>query len=290
MLLPRLPFRVRMKLPIRLLLHAGYCLLLATLVMAQTKAPLPTLTSDDVIGTKPSVPMPPTSAKDAQKAAVEPAKDATATASVKSEADPKKKAEKEWSERLKKAQEKQSDLERRADQIELQITQQRNQLFSAAARAPETNGQINAHISELSELRNQLRAKAQSAQQEVATLQSEGRNNTYQVSETSLTNEQGAPDAKAYQAEQEKLQTELRDAQARVEVLQIRLNSVQGDVLKKGNGDNFTLNRLRQERERTISELAETRTRIEDLSNKLQAHRQKAVAAGVPLGSQEKAK
>ena len=278
-----------MRLPIRLLLQAGFLLLLATVVVAQARAPLPTLTSDDVVGTKPAVPVPSATTKDAGKTPSEkaPAKDATATASAKSsEEDPKKKAEKEWNEQLKKAQEKQSDLERRADQTELQITQLRNQLFSATARSPELNGQLNVQISKLSAIRNRLRAEAQTAQQEVAGLQSEGRNNTYQVSEVSLTNEKGEPDAKAYQAEQETLQNELRDAQARVEVLRIRLNSVQGEVLKKGNGDNFTLNRLRQERDQTMAELEETRSRIEELKGKLQSHRQKASAVGVTLGAQ----
>ena len=278
-----------MKLPIRLLLPVSCFLLFAATVIAQTRAPIPTLTSDDVIGSKAAVPLavPLVTTKEASKNLAEktPAKETTATASVQVEGDPKKKAEKEWNERLKKAQEKQSDLERRADQTELQITQLRNQLFSAAARSPELNGQLNARISESTEQRNRLRAEAQTAQQEVTTLQSEGRNNAYQVTAATLTNEKGEPDAQAYQAKQEKLQNELRDAQARVEVLRIRLNSVQGEVLKKGNGDNFTLNRLRQERERTTAELEETRSRIEELNNQLQSHRQKAAAAGIPLNS-----
>jgi DNA repair exonuclease SbcCD ATPase subunit len=287
LLLPRFPFRVRMKLPIRSLLHLGCFLLLATVITAQNRAPIPTLTSDDVTGTKPSVLPPSSNPKDAGKDSPEksPTKDATSSTPVKSAEDPKKKAEKEWNERLKKAQEKQDELKRRADQIELQITQQRNQLFSAAARSPEMNGQINTRINELSALQKHLRAQAQTAQQEVAIIQSEGRLKSYQVMEAPLTDEQGAPDAKAYQAEQEKLQTELRDAKARVEVLQIRLNAVQGEVLKKGNGDNFTLNRLRQERDRITTELAETRARIEDLNSKLQNLRQKASASGIAFGA-----
>ncbi len=278
-----------MRLQIRLLLQTGFLLLLATVVVAQARAPLPTLTSDDVVGSKPAAPAPPAITKDAGKTPLEKAsaKDAAATASAKSsEEDPKKKAEQEWNERLKKAQQKQSDLERRADQTELQITQLRNQLFSAASRSPELNGQINVRISELTTQCNRLRAEAQTAQQEVTTLQAEGRNNAYQVMTASLTSEKGEPDAKAYQEEHGRMQTELRDAQARIDVLQIRLNSVQSEVFKKGNGDNFTLNRLRQERERLTTELAETRTRIETLKTELQSHRQKAATAGVTLSTQ----
>lgn len=287
-MLPRLLLKVFMRLQFRWLLRTVGFLLLATTAIAQTKAPLPTLTSDDVIGSKPSVPAPSTTVNEASKLPAEKvsAKNAAVIAPEKPADDPKKKAEKDWNERLKKAQAKQSDLERRADQTELQITQLRNQLFSATSRSPEMNGQLNARIGELTGQRNRLRVEAQAAQQEVATLQSEGRNNAYQISETKLTNEQGEPDAQAYKAEEEKLQSELNDAQARVEVLRIRLNSLQSEVLKKGNGDNFTLNRLRQERDSVNAELAETRSRIEELNNKLQAHRQKARAARVSLGSQ----
>jgi chromosome segregation ATPase len=269
----------------RLLLQAGFLCLFATVVAAQTRAPIPTLTTDDVVGTKPSVPAPPLPAKDAGKdVSKNPAQPEPVKASNAAEA--KKKAEQEWNERRKKAQEKQSDRERRADQTELEITQLRNQLFSATARAPEANSQLNARISELSAQRQRLRAEAQAAGQEVAKLEAEGQSNFYKATELSLTNEKGEPDATAYQAEQAHLRTEMQDAQARIKVLQIRLNNIQGEVLKKGNGDNFTLNRLRQEREQMTTELRETRAHIEDLNHKLQAHRQKAAAAGIPLGSQ----
>ncbi len=277
-----------MNLRLRLLLQAGCLLLLTTVVGAQSRAPIPTLTSEDVVGTKQVVSKPPATeiGKNPTQSEKALAKDAVSTAPVKSAEDPKKRAEKDWNERLKKAQEKLGELERRADQAELQMTQLRNQLFSTAAKVPEANSQLNASISELSGLRNRLRAEAQTAQQEVTTLQSEGGSNSYQVIEASLVNEKGEPDAQAYQAEQEKLQNELRDAQAHVEVLRIRLNSVQGEVLKNGNGDNFTLNRLRQERDRTSAELEETRNRIEELKSKVQSHRQKASAVGVTLGAQ----
>jgi chromosome segregation ATPase len=288
MLFPRLLLQAFMKLRIWLLSLTVFGLF-TSVAVAQSRAPLPTLTTDDVIGSKPAPPAPSATAKEAGKTSSEKtvAKDSDATASTAASVapaeDPKKKAEKEWNERLKKAQEKQRDLERRADQVELQITQLRNQLFSASAKSPEMNGQINARISELTGQRNRLRAEAQAAQQDVATLESEGHSNAYQVMTVSLTNEKGEPDAKAYQAEQEKLQNDLRDAQARIEVLRVRLNSVQAEVLKKGNGDNFTLNRLRQEREQLTIELRETQTKIETLKNDLNGHRQKANAAGVLL-------
>ncbi len=288
MLFPRLLLRTSMRLRLPLLFLA--VLLTAHLVFAQARAPIPTLTTDDVIGAKPLAPTPAATAKEEGKstaAANKPAlQKAAASTPANAAEDLKKKAEKEWNERLKKAQDILSELERRADQAELQITQLRNQLFSATSRAPEANGQLNARISELSALRNRLRAEAQAAQQDVARLEAEGQRQAYQAAETALVNENGEPDAQAFQAEHSKLQSELRDAQARIEVLQIRLNRAQAEVLNRGNGDNFTLNRLRQERDQVTAELQETRARIEDVKNKLQTHRQKAAAAGVSLGSQ----
>jgi chromosome segregation ATPase len=272
-----------------------WCLLLtllfaSPLVLAQARAPLPTLTTDDVVGARPTTPAPAVPAKEdskkvspADKSAV---KEVASSAPAKATDDARKQAEKDWNERLKKAQATVSELERRADQTELQITQLRNQLFSATARGPEVNSQLTTRINELSALRNRLRAQAQLAQLDVAGLEAEGQRNAYQNSEAPLTNEKGEPDAQAFRAEYDKLQSELRDAQARVEVLQFRLNRAQAEVLKRGNGDNFALNRLRQERDQVTTELQETRTRIEDVKNKLQAHQQKAAAAGVPLGSQ----
>lgn len=277
MLFPRLLLRTSMTIRMQSLFGISFFLLMIALASAQPKAPVPTLTTDDVVGSKPFAPAP------AGKTA---AQDVASTTSVKTEDDPKKKAEKEWNDRLKKAQETLSELERRADQTDLRITQLRNQLSSATARAPEANGQLNIILGDLVKVRDRLRAEAQTARQEVTALEAEGQSHTYKVAEVSLTNEKGEPDTKAFQMEYSKLQNELRDAQARIEVLQIRLNKAQAEVLNRGNGDNFTLNRLRQERDNTSTELQETRSRIEELKNKIQTHRQKATAAGVPLSSQ----
>lgn len=288
MLFPRLLLRTSMRL--RMWWPFLTVLFASNLVFAQARAPIPTLTTDDVAGARPTTPAPAAPVKADNKKTLTTDKsapqDAASSEPAKAGDDAKKQAEKDWNERLKKAQENLSGLERRADQTELQITQLRNQLFSATARGPEINGQLTARINELSELRNRLRAEAQVAQLDVAQLETEGRRNAYQTSETPLTNEKGEPDAQAFRAEYEKLQSELRDAQARVEVLQFRLNRAQAEVLNRGNGDNFALNRLRQERDQAATELQDTRTRIEDVKNKLQAHQQKAAAAGVPLGSQ----
>ena len=260
---------------------------LAISLTAQTRTPLPTLTTDDVVAARPAVPVPTAPAKEAAKVAGKEEKsagtDVPKTIPPPANEDPQKIAEKNWNERLRKAQEKARAMESQADQTDLTITQLRNQLFSAEARAPEANGKINARITELFAQTNRLRAEAKVAQQEIEVLEAEASANQYKVQQVALTNEKGEPDKAAYQGEYDKLQSELQAARARVEVLQLRLSGNHADTLKKASGDNFTLNRLREEKEQTTAELAATRAKIETLTNQLQTHRQKAAATGIPL-------
>lgn len=255
-----------------------------TVSVAQTRKPVPTLTTDDVVTSRPAAPPTvPTKAVDAR-----PEKDekSASTAKAKSASpteDAAKIAEKAWNEKLRKAQEKTRGLELQADQTELMITQLRNQLFSAEAKSPETSGQINARIAELSTQTKRLRAEAKTAQQEVETLQAEGTTNQYKTQQLALTNEKGEPDSQAFQQENDKLQGELQAATARVEVLQLRLSNNHAEMLKKASGDNFALNRLREEKEQLTDELEKTRLKIAELNKSLESHRQKATSVGVPI-------
>ncbi|MBS1806805.1 MAG: hypothetical protein JST84_01270 [Acidobacteria bacterium] len=275
-----------MKNRITLFFQCGLLFGLSAITVAQTSKPVPTLTTDDVVISRPTSPVSAPPAKETSKNTGKEEKsavpDAPKSASSASE-DSQKKAERDWNDRLKKAQEKARGLESQADQAELTITQLRNQLYSAAARTPEANGQINARMNELSTQMNRLRAEAQVAQQEIEALRTEGNEKQYKEQFVALTNEKGEPNVEAYKSENDKLESELQAARARVEVLQFRLNSNHSEVLKKGNADNFTLNRLRQEKEQTSAELEATRARIETLTSQIQTHRQKAAASGVQL-------
>lgn len=275
-----------MKLQINLLFQFHLLLVLSIATLAQASRPIPTLTTDDIASSRAVVPAPSAPAKEAAKNTGQGEKNATqnepGTGEIKSE-DAKKSAEKNWNERLRKAQEKARMQDQQADQVELAITELRNQLFSAAAKAPEASGQINARIAELFAQMNRLRADAETTRQEIEVLQAEGAANQYKVQQVSLTNEKGEPDKQAYKSEYDKLHSELQAAYARVEVLQLRLNSNHGEMLKRANGDNFTLNKLRQEREQITEELEKTQTKIIDLKNELESHRRKADAAGIVL-------
>lgn len=273
-----------MKVPVYFSFLLSGVLGISTVVLSQSRKPAPTLTTDDVIATRPSTPVPTSEAnKTPQPKAPGTAAQPTPPTPAATAEETKKGAEKNWNEQVRQAQEKARNLALQADQTELQITQLRNQLFSATARPPEAQGQINNQIAQLSAQATQLRAASQAAQQAVETLQAEGKAKEYQLQAVALTNEKGEPNQSAYQDEYSKLQNELQAARARLEVLQLRVTNNQSDTLKKGNGDNFTLNRMRQEREQLSTEIADTRTKIEALTNQLQTHRQKAAAANVPL-------
>lgn len=278
-----------MKFCVSLLLPCGLLLGLPMVTSAQTKKPLPTLTTDDVVAARPAPPPAAPAKESGSESGKNVGKEEPRPASVKateaaaSGAEAKKSAEKGWNDRLRQAQEKARVLTLQADQTELQITQLRNQLFSASTRAPEANGQMNNQIAALSAQTNRLRAEAKAAQQSLEALQAEGRDNQYSVQSVALTNEKGEPDQAAYQGEQDKLQGELQAAQARSEVLQLRLRNNQAETLKKASGDNFALNRLREEREQITAELEKTRQKIAELNIGLSEHRGKATAVGLPV-------
>ena len=266
---------MKTKLPLTIL----SLLIFATTIIAQPRSAVPTLTTDDVIVTRPVTPTPPpatvtsTPEKNVAKVATTEEKklgkiDAK-TETAKTATDPAKVAEKDWNAKLGQAQEKVSGLERQADQSELEIARLRNQLFSADAKLPEARGQLVTQMGELMAQMNKLRTAAKIAQKDVATLIADGKANNYKTEDPAQGGEKGDSDPQAKQKAEQKLKTELSDAQARIEILQLRLNSNHAETLRKGSGDNFTLNRLREEKENILTDLESTRAKLADLHNKL---------------------
>ena len=254
-------------------------LIFATTITAQTHSSVPTFTTDDVIVTKPVTPTPPSATatptpeknavKDATTKEKKPGKSDTKTEPEKTATEPAKAAEKDWNAKLGQAQEKVSGLERQADQSELEIARLRNQLFSADAKLPEARGQLVTQMGELTAQMNKLRTDAKIAQKDVDTLIADGKANNYKTENAAQAGEKSDSDPHAKQKAEQKLKTELSDAQARIEILQLRLNSNHAETLRKGSGDNFTLNRLREEKENILTELESTRAKLADLYSKL---------------------
>ena len=254
-------------------------LIFATTITAQPRSAVPTLTTDDVIVTRPATPnLPPVTAtsapeknvvKDATTEEKKPGKIDAKTETEKIATDPAKAAEKDWNAKLGQAQEKVSGLERQADQSELEIARLRNQLFSADAKLPEARSQLVTRMSELTAQMNKLRVDAKIAQKDVEALSADGKANNYKTEDAAQAVEKSDSDPQAKQKAEQKLKTELSDAQARIEILQLRLNSNHAETLRKGSGDNFTLNRLREEKQNILTDLESTRAKLADLHNKL---------------------
>lgn len=228
--------------------------IIATSTFAQK---IPSLTTDDVIA---SSPLPVPTAKkvenplsDDKKIVAEKVK----SSEKKSEANP---AEKEWNTHLNEAKEKSAELERHADQVEIEITQLRNQLTSAQAKKPEEVNRQNAKIAQLRKQSDQLRVEAKNAQQVLSKLETEGAANTFKVTEPKLTNEKGEPDPTAISAHREKLQQEIKDAEARIEVLQLQLTKIHSETSR--NADRFALNRQNEEREQSLAEIQKMKEKI----------------------------
>ncbi len=251
--------------------------LLIALVMAataqpQSRRPTPTLTTEDVRVNQP----PPSS--DKGKATAQ----ATLSTQSGKEQSP---AEQSWNRKLSETRQKVKELERRADQTELEINRLRNLLFSAEPRDPGTNAQINQRISELTELMEHLRAEAKAAQEEGAALVKEGEAKGYQVESLSPTTEAGKPNLEYYRKRFAELQSELQDAQARAQVMQLRINDLRFRINNNArSGDNFFLGRLRGELQEAEKGLESARTRITKANQQLEELLLQARNAGLSLG------
>lgn len=243
---------------------------------------MPTLTTDDVIRARATEPPRSTTKQPEAKsqAAAEKSEAQLTPAEKQRRAD-----EHLWNERLRVARERQKDLARRADQVELQITRVRNlQMDPTTPHEPSDAGRYNVEIEQLNAQVKALRESAKAAQDEVDQLLSEGEAKGYEVETVSLEKKNGRPNLAGYRKRWGELQTELRDATARAEVLQLRINQIYGERRRNEGGDNFYLNRLRAERADNEAELARVRARIAELTQELAQLRAKALAAGVPPG------
>lgn len=258
---------------------------LLTIAPAQSRPrPVPTLTSEDVT----AAPEPGETAAPARGKFAKPAaQTAAAPAQSKDESD--------WNDRLSKAQEKAAELERRADSVELEIARLRNQLFDPTPKDAGAGNEISARMTQLSRQLQSLREEAKQAQAEVEALKQEGKEKQYKLAGGSAQLPDGSPNLSYFQSRQAELNQELRDADQRMEVIQLRINDLNtrirknsGGVDEKGRASNtsdaFAIRRLKtalQEEQKKLEEIqekkAETTRRLEEL-------RRQAINAGIRPG------
>jgi chromosome segregation ATPase len=194
-------------------------------------------------------------------------------------------AEHTWNERLRQAREKVKDLERRADQTELEINRLRNILFSAEPRSPETHNRLNTQIAELTRLMRRLRAEALVAEDEADAILAEGAAKKFKVESLSPTTKTFEPNLEYYRLRFAELQSELRDAEARAQVMQLRINDLNRRItINAVTGDNFFIGRLRDELPEAQRGLELARARIAAATRQIEELREQARAARVPPG------
>jgi DNA repair exonuclease SbcCD ATPase subunit len=254
----------------------------ASCALAQSR-PAPTLTTDEIIHSRIAPPSPPPGAKagrgDAGPRRADDAADTTP------EQRQRRAAEREWNERLRQARERLKDLQRRADGLELQINRLRNAQFDPTRpQPPEAGGRINAQVAELTAQVRTLRAEAREAEAAVDELLAEGREKNFEVETVELEKKDGGPNRAGYRKRYAELKTELDDATARAQVLQLRINDIYWERRRNEDGDNFRLNRLRAEQTETAAELERTKARIAELTQEIARLEQQAALVGIAPG------
>ncbi|HWQ31323.1 MAG TPA: hypothetical protein VNQ79_00450 [Blastocatellia bacterium] len=269
--------------------HCSVALCLAagllTIAPAQSRPrAVPTLTSEDVnAASEPGETAAPAKGKFAKPAA----QTAAAPAQSKDESD--------WNDRLSKAQEKAAGLERRADSVELEIARLRNQLFDPTPKDAGAGNEISARMTQLSRQLQSLREEAKQAQAEVEALKQEGKEKQYRLTEGSAKLPDGSPNLSYFQSRQAELAQELRDADQRMEVIQLRINDLNTRIRKNSGGvdekgrtsntsDAFAIRRLKTALQEEQKKLEEIQKKKAETTRKLEELRRQAINAGIRPG------
>lgn len=192
--------------------------------------------------------------------------------------------ERNWNERLKAAQERLRDLNRRADETELEINRLKNFLYSAEPRSSSEHKNTINRISELATDLRILRAEAVRAESQVNAILDEGASRGFRVLTIAPVTRAGRTNFDYYQQRYDELNQELTDIRAREAVLQLRVNDISRRILiNSGTGDEFYNNSLRDDKYASSDELENVRLRILTINRKLEELREQARAVGVKL-------
>jgi hypothetical protein len=192
--------------------------------------------------------------------------------------------ERNWNERLRVAQARVKELNRRADQRELEINNLKNFLYGAEPRPANEHKNVINQISVETEDLRALRADAARAQVQVDAILDEGAVRGFRVLSPGLITRSGRPSTDGFRQRFAELTQELADLRSRESVLQLRANDIFRRILiNSGTGDEFYNNSLRDDKYESQSELENTRLRIAKINLKIEELRDQARYVGIKL-------
>jgi DNA repair exonuclease SbcCD ATPase subunit len=193
-----------------------------------------------------------------------------------------------WREAVKRARERAKSLERAAEETELRITELRNQL-GISGQTPRFRNETAAELEATGQKLTELRAQAQAAAEELNRLLEEGKAKGFSEGEgLKPVSEDGKPNEQFYRARYAELMEALETAERRIQLYENRVRDLNQRILinsggKGKGGDNFFNMTLAQERDEAQRKLDQAIEAREKARRDLEALKQQARQAGLPL-------
>jgi hypothetical protein len=238
--------------------------------------PVPTMTSDDVVASRPA-PTTDSASADQPKAGDQAA---AAEAGGKSSAE-----EVSWRHAVKEARKRADSTKRAAEETEIRITDLRNQLAASGQGAGDRN-QTMAEIGAAGDKLKQQKSEAREAAEALKKLVDEGREKGYREEEGPVAAAKGGePNEEYYRSKFAELNQAAQDADRRAQLYQNRINELNQRI--SGNsrtGDNFFIGQLQQDRDDAQKSLDEAQAAYQKAQADIDALKDQARAAGLPPG------
>jgi chromosome segregation ATPase len=274
----------------------GLGLFLALAAAAQQPAvgrqKVPRLTTDDV--GRPSAPQSAEQSKDAAKTeeANKPAEAATTTGQPAAAGAQVSAEESSWRDRVGKARNRSKELERAAEEAELQITRLRNDLGTSGQSARYRNDTA-AEMDQAGMRLKDLRAEAHAAADDLAELVEYGRQKGLTEAQgPKPTTDDGKPNDEYFRSRLAKVNGDIESAQRRIELYDNRVRDLNQQLATnssgkdksghKTGGDSFFAGQLQEEREDAQRKLDEARAALAKAQSDLEDLREQARRVGVP--------
>ncbi|HWP42948.1 MAG TPA: hypothetical protein VNO14_06925 [Blastocatellia bacterium] len=208
--------------------------------------------------------------------------DATKPQAGSDKVDPEEAA---WRERVRHARQRAEEIERKAEETELRVTELRNALGVSGQSARYRNNTA-AELEQTGKQLLELRAQAREAASDLEKLLQYGREKGFaEEAGPKPTSDDGKPNEEYYRIRFAKLNEELQTALRRAELYENRVRDLNLRInLNSGSGDNFYIAQLQQERDEAQQKMNEARSARDRAQQEIAALREEARRAGLPPG------